>query len=53
LSELFFSVAPLVFWCAGVIWFGVFMCSEKPIYARTPEHTNGTEKKNSSDNAVM
>jgi len=38
-----------VFWCAGVIWFRVFMCSEKPNYASTPEHTNGATKKNSSD----
>jgi len=25
------------------------MCSEKPIHASTPEHTNGAMKKNSSD----
>jgi len=41
LPSLFFVVPLCVVWCARVIWFRVFICSEKPNYASTPEHTNG------------
>ena len=37
----------------GVIWFGVFMYSEKPNYTSTSEHTNSTAEKNSWDMLLL